>query len=104
MASFALAALLLAQAAGANPFDKFDPKPWDGYKNDPIVQPPQERLGPGPHTLVVSDGDAITRFEYRSGALCKVARDTVRRQSEPPPKTATMIYGPSRVKAYCVPR
>lgn len=73
-----------------NPFDQFDPKP--------------ERLGPGPHTLVVSDGNAMTRIDYRTGAACQRARDEIRRQVRPPPDTQYVIHGPSRVSAFCVPR
>lgn len=70
--------------------------------NGPVVQP--ERLGPGPHTLVITDRDAMTRIDYRTGPDCKKARDEVRRQVAPPPNTATVIYGPPTTKAFCVPR
>ena len=73
-----------------NPFDQFDPK--------------QQALSAGPHTLVISDGEQMTRMEYKSGALCQRARDAVRRQVASPPNTPTRIYGPSTVKALCVPR
>ena len=71
-----------------NPFDKYDP--------------PVEQLGAGPHTLVVSDGAAMTRMEYKSGPVCAKARDAVRRQVAP--DTPGRIYGPPRTKAFCVPR
>ena len=72
-----------------NPFDKFDT--------------PVEKLGAGPHTLVVSDGAAMTRMEYKSGPLCAKARDSIRRQVATP-DTPGRIYGPPRTKAFCVPR
>ena len=73
-----------------NPFDQFDPKP--------------EKLGRGPHTLVISDGNAIIRIEYATGAKCKFARDAVRAQVAPPPNSPNVVYAPSSVTAFCVPR
>ena len=64
----------------------------------------QPILGPGPHTLVVTDGEAITRFDYKSGPKCERARDVVQRQNAPPPDTDGRIYGAPRVRAFCVPR
>lgn len=111
-----LLALLLAQATSA-------PGPWTDYQRNqppcpngasdcnwweryPLAERPQpdERLGPGPHTLVIADGTAITRINYRSGPLCQRARDTIRRQVSPPPNTRNVIYGPSMMRAFCVPR
>lgn len=63
-----------------------------------------EKLGPGPHTLIISDGDSMTRIDYSTGAKCQKARDEIRRQNAPPPDTPGRIYGPPRVKAFCVPR
>ena len=90
--------VLLAQAPSSGP--------WDGYKNDPIVQPATERLGPGPHTLVISDGNAMTRIDYRSGPACQRARDRVRLQTDSRLTNTDprVIYGPPRVTAFCVPR
>lgn len=82
-------ALILGQAA-PNPFDQFDPKPG--------------RLGPGPHTLMISGGTAITRVNYKGGAACQRARDKIREQVAPPPNSANRIYGPPRTTAFCVPR
>lgn len=86
--------LLLAQA---------QPAPWEKYNTPP------ERLSPGPHTLVISDGSAMTRIDYKTGPLCLKARDEVRRQNSPRPAIRTegggYIYPPqSRVQAFCVPR
>lgn len=64
---------------------------------------PPERLGPGPHTLMISDGQAISRTEYRSGIACLTARDAVRRQVASPADTPIRVYGPPRVQAFCVP-
>lgn len=50
-------------------------------------------LGSGPHTLVIAEGGAFTRIEYRTGASCMHARDEARRQ-----------IGGSRLQAFCVPR
>lgn len=65
---------------------------------------PRERLGPGPHTLVISDGTAMTRIDYKTGAACQRARDATRRQVAPPVDTPGIIHGRSSVKAFCVPR
>ena len=75
--------------------------PWAEFED---VSTEPEKLGPGPHTLVISDRDGITRMDYSSGAMCQIARDEVRRQTAPPPNTPTVIYGPSSLKAFCVPR
>lgn len=87
-----LVAMILAQAA---------PGPWDKYRP---AAPPAERLGPGPHTLVITDRNSITRMAYRTGPDCLRARNEIRRQTAPPPDTQSRIYGPSTVKAFCVPR
>ena len=63
-----------------------------------------ERLGPGPHILVISDGAAMTREPYKTGAACKRARDAVRQQVAPPPNTQYVIHGPARIKAFCIPK
>ena len=65
---------------------------------------PSERLSSGPHTLMISDGQAIARTEYRTGPACMKARDAVRRQVAQPADTPTKIYGPPRVQAFCAPR
>ena len=58
----------------------------------------------GPHTLVISDGKAMTRIDYRTAAACYKARDEVVRQSAPPTNSPGVFYGRSSVKAVCVPR
>lgn len=82
----------VASSAAENPFDKYD-----------RVEP---ELGPGPHTLVISDGQAITRMEYKSGTACQKARDKVRLQTDArlTNRTPGVIYGAPRVTAFCVPR
>lgn len=77
---------------------QIDPDPWAEFKPIP------ERLAPGPHTLVIADGTAMTRMDYKSGPACQRARDAVRRQAAPPPNTKGIIYGPPRTTAFCVPR
>lgn len=72
-----------------------------GWQADPVVT---ERLGPGPHTLVIADGNAMREMAYRTGAACLHARDAVRRQVASPPPSRGYIPGPPRVKAFCVPR
>lgn len=95
------ALLMLAQAGTAG-------GPWDGYKSDPVVQPAPApaTLGPGPHTLVISDGSAMTRIDYKSGPACQRARDKVRLQTDARLTNTNpgIIYGPPRVNAFCVPR
>lgn len=79
--------------------------PWTKYQHG--AAPAPERLGPGPHTLVISHGEAITRMDYRTGSLCQRARDEIRRQVTPPvpgPDDPLVYYGPPRTKAFCVPR
>lgn len=115
------AAMLLAQAASLPPGYVLDPPscpdgkpscdPWERYRKvepNPFekyrTKPQPERLGAGPHTLVISDRDGMTRIDYATGPKCQRARDEIRRQTAPPPNTATVIYGPSSVKAFCVPR
>lgn len=92
-------ALLLLQAAqkpwekdwfadAVNPFDQFDEKPAE--------------LGPGPHTLVIAVGPAITRMDYKSGASCGKARDAVLNQGSP--LKPGEVYVARRTIAFCVPR
>lgn len=119
--SLGIALLLLAQGAALPPGYVLDPppcpneqatcKPWERTwpkepnpfeKYRPKLQ--RERLGPGPHTLVISGRDGMTRIDYATGVKCQRARDEIRRQTAPPPDTASMIYGQSSVKAFCVPR
>ena len=76
---------------------------WEKYPVEHDARIPQ-RLGTGPHTLVVSDGNTMTRMEYRTGSACQRARDSVNRQVAPPAYTGGAIYGPPSVKAFCVPR
>lgn len=78
------------KAAQPNPFNQFDPKP--------------ERLGAGPYTLVITDHNAMTRIDYSTGVKCQKARDETRRQVAPPLNGNGVIYAPSTVKAFCVPR
>lgn len=65
--------------------------------------PQTEKLGPGPHTLMIYNVRGVTRFEYRSGAACQKARDSVRKQATPPPDPMVIYRSPS-VTAVCVPR
>jgi hypothetical protein len=64
-------------------------------------------LGRGPHVLLISKRDgAMTRMNYPSGEACRVARDSVRKQVEPPPLAIRPIIDarePS-LTAVCVPQ
>lgn len=71
---------------------------------DLIPKTPAERLGAGPHTLIVSDGSGMTRVGYPSGSRCLAARNSLRQQAAPPPNTRGIIYGSPRIQAVCVPR
>ena len=99
-----LAAVLLLAQSQSGPWDRYradegaHPNPFDQFDQKP------ERLGPGPYTLVISDRNAMTRIDYPTGAKCQKARDETRRQLAPPPSANGVIYGPSSVKAFCVPR
>lgn len=95
---------LFALALIAPPASAQDVEGWPGYQIDPVVRPAKETLGPGPHTLVISDRQGMTRIDYPTGARCIKARDAVRKQTAPPPNRPGVIYGPSSVSAFCVPR
>lgn len=85
---FLAVAPVVQPAKKPNPFDQFDPKP--------------ERLGPGPHTLLISSSKGMTRIDYKSGPLCQKARDSVREQDiNQPSKGAFRV---SALTAVCVPR
>ena len=72
------------ERAWSNPYDQFDLKP---------VEPKSEQLGPEPHTLIIADGSAMTRIDYRSGSACGRARDATRKQ-----------LGITKIRTFCVPR
>ncbi len=76
-------------------------KPWERQWDSPKHQ---LRLGRGPHTLVIADGKAFTRFEYRSGPACQHARDQVLRQLIPSPPSGWTVYAPIPSRVFCVPR
>jgi len=80
-------------------------KNWAGRQSPPQQQQQNlpELLGPGPHTLVIADGESMTKMEYRTGAACKKARDSVRSQTAPR-QTSKGVYFISGTKAFCVPR
>jgi hypothetical protein len=79
---------------------KTECKPWE--RDWPRTTP--EKFGPGPYTLVISDGSAITRMDYKNGPACQRARDEVRQQVAAPQNSPGVIYAPSRTKAFCVSR
>lgn len=65
--------------------------------------PQVEKLGPGPHTLVIYNTKGVTRFEYKTGPACQKARDSVRKQVTPAPDPRVIYHNPG-VTAVCVPR
>jgi len=68
----------------------------------PIAVPnTPEQFGPGPHTLIISDGKGMTQLDYKTGRACQVALEEIRKQVAPP---HTAHYGISAVKTFCVPR
>lgn len=92
--------VLLVQASATNaacPQGDGKCDPWAEFRVPPISKPSpapeEEKFGPGPHTLVISDMASLTKLEYRSGAACKAARDAARRQVRA-----------GRFWALCVPR
>lgn len=93
-----IAAALLLLVQTPNYFDRFDPPP--GYVID---RAPVEKLGPGPHTLIIYSSKGVTRFDYKSGPACQKARDSVRQQVKPAPDPR-VIYSNPGVTAICVPR
>jgi hypothetical protein len=115
-----------------NPFDQFDeatpvqttvpvagikePEPNDPdyftkkYGNYKPREPEAPRyrevpLGPGPHVLIIAKRDgAMTRMDYRSGGACQLARDSVRKQAEPPPGVLQPLNREPTLTAVCVPQ
>lgn len=57
-----------------------------------------------PHTLVISDGTAMTRMEYRTGPQCQRARQSTLMQTLPGYDARVVIAGSPRIQAFCVPR
>ena len=98
-----LAMLLLTQSAEttADPNQQAR-KTFETWKQ--LDQMPEaEKLGPGPHTLMIYNAKGVTRFEYKSGSACQKARDSVRKQATPPPNPRVLYSSPS-ITAVCVPR
>jgi len=114
--SFLAMVLILADGVSAAAIDPNKVK-WDDLsanrehapaREEPLdagrVSAQTEVLGPGPYTLVISDGSVMTKVEYQSGQRCARARDEVVVQVDPS-RTNTnprIIYGPPRVQAFCV--
>lgn len=96
-----LAIALWAQAATSS-----NGGPWSNRYTQWAQKPAEteERLGPGPHVLVISDGKGMTRIDYRTGALCLKARNEVRRQMQPDKSNPDPVISASPVRAFCVPR
>lgn len=121
------AAVGFSSPSWANPFDQYDQykegqelKGSDGktyivqggVPRERISQPELPRysevpLGRGPHVLLISKRDgAMTRMNYPSGEACRVARDSVRKQVEPPPLAVRPIIDARKpsLTAVCVPQ
>lgn len=128
MSKFYGALLLLALTAfsapvSANPFGQYQEgqvlKGSDGKTYVVVGGVPREQvsqredcpyceapLGRGPHVLLISKRDgAMTQMNYKSGEACRVARDAVRKQVEPPPGAIRPIVGGEPpLTAVCVPQ
>lgn len=89
--------LMLAAQTGNSPQPPGNP--WEKYRQKPPVE--QERLGPGPHVLVITSEPPV-RINYKTGAACQRARDEVRRQMRKPDRPG-VIYGEPTILALCVP-
>lgn len=83
----------------------------DGVPREQVSQKDSPRysdapLGRGPHVLLISKRDgAMTQMNYKSGEACRVARDAVRKQVEPPPGVIRPIVGGEPpLTAVCVPQ
>lgn len=95
-----------AQAAPGSQPNTAGSEPFTEWQNSEIVRPAPrpapERLGPGPHTLVIS-GQPPIKIDYKTGPACQKARDEVRRQL-----LQSINGGPrpivSGTSAVCVPR
>lgn len=95
--------ILLAQTIPAPPPDYVLDQPCSvekcPWQKDPIVS--TTKLGPGPYTLVIlNGGQAATRINYDSGAVCQRARDEFLQQfiEQHPGLVAT------GVTVACIPR
>lgn len=68
-----------------------------------LDQNKQERLGPGPHLLIVSHGKDSTRIRYKTGKACQAARDIVRKQNAPRKEEGGIMVYPG-TNAFCIPQ
>jgi hypothetical protein len=75
-------------------------KPWDRQWSTDVN--PYAKYGP--HTLVISDGNAMTQFNYKTGTDCERARTEVMRQLIPHAGKGWTVYAPMNTKVFCVPR
>jgi hypothetical protein len=99
------AAVGLLSPAWATPDDTAFLEKYKDWK--PEAPPYSEApLGSGPHVLLISKRDgAMTQMNYKSGEACRVARDAVRKQVEPPPGAIRPIAGGEPpLTAVCVPQ
>jgi hypothetical protein len=127
LAATLFAAVGFSSPSWASPFDQFDQykegqqlegsdgkiySVQGGVPRETASRPELPRysevtLGRGPHVLLISKRDgAMTRMNYPSGEACRVARDSVRKQVEPPPLSIKPIIDarePS-LTAVCVPQ
>lgn len=86
----------MAQGAALPPGYVLDPpsNPYDKYR-------PIEKLGPGPHTLIIMGPNGVTKIEYANGTKCLKARNDIRRQTGTEPNQPIISAYP---KTFCVPR
>jgi hypothetical protein len=103
VALFAAAGLF--SPAWATPDDKAFLEKYKDWKPE-APRYSEVPLGRGPHVLLIAKRDgAMTRMNYTSGEACRVARDAVRKQVEPPPGAIRPIVGAEPpLTAVCVPQ
>ena len=85
------------------PAGKVECKPWERqWHSDPVVKP-NRFTKYTQHTLIISDGQAMTRMDYATGEACRRAKDAVLAQVGAR-RLPSGAYLTSSVKAFCVPR
>lgn len=90
--------------AECDPFARFRSKPSPNPFNQFDAKAEPETLGPGPHTLIVTTNQGMTRIDYPSGERCLRARNEIRRQTAPPSNGSGLVATASIVRSFCVPR
>ena len=98
--------LMLALAQSERPpcpAGKVECKPWERqWKSNPVASP-NRFTKYRQHTLIISDGQAMTRMDYATGDACQRAKDVVLAQVGAQ-RLPNGTYLTSSVKVFCVPR